>query len=158
MGAAHVDTLARWVPGAAVTAVFDADPARCEEVAAGVGARPAESAESVSPATTSTRCSSRRPTRHEELALACLAAGKPTLCEKPLATSAEGSRRVVEAEVRAGRRLLQVGFMRRFDPAYLELRAAVHEGSIGEVRAMHCLHRNAPAHPSATSEVSWSTR
>jgi myo-inositol 2-dehydrogenase/D-chiro-inositol 1-dehydrogenase len=89
---------------------------------------------------------------HEELALACLEAGRPTLMEKPLATSVEGSRRVVEAEVRLGRRLIQVGFMRRFDPAYLELRAALRDGVVGDVRAMHCLHRNAAAHPSATSE------
>ncbi len=153
MGAAHVDTLARWVPGASVTAVFDADAARCAEVAAGVGARAAESAEQVVVADDVDAVLIAAPDPlHEELALACLAAGKPTLCEKPLATSVEGSRRVVEAEVALGRRLLQVGFMRRFDPAYLELRQAVHDGSIGEVRAMHCLHRNAAAHPSATSE------
>jgi myo-inositol 2-dehydrogenase/D-chiro-inositol 1-dehydrogenase len=89
---------------------------------------------------------------HEDLAMACLAAGKPTLCEKPLATTLEGSRRIVAAEVELGRRLIKVGFMRRFDPAYLELRAAVHGGAIGDVRAMHCLHRNAQAHPTATSD------
>ena len=153
MGTAHVETLARWVPGAAVTAVFDADPARCKEVADGVGARPADSAESVVTGDDVDAVLIAAPDPlHEELALACLAAGKPTLCEKPLATSIEGSRRVVDAEVALGQRLLQVGFMRRFDPAYLELRAAVLDGSIGEVRAMHCLHRNASAHPSATSE------
>ena len=153
MGAAHVETLARWVPGAEVTAIFDADPARCKEIADGVGARPADSAESVITGDDVDAVLIAAPDPlHEELALACLAAGKPTLCEKPLATSVEGSRRVVEAEVALGRRLLQLGFMRRFDPAYLELRAAVHDGSIGEVRAMHCLHRNAQSHPSATSE------
>ena len=153
MGAAHVETLSRWVPGAAVTAIFDADEARCAEVAAGVGARAAESAESVITGADVDAVLVVAPDPlHEELALACLAVGKPTLCEKPLATSVEGSRRVVEAEVALGRRLLQVGFMRRFDPAYLELRAAVHDGSIGEVRAMHCVHRNASAHPSMTSE------
>lgn len=153
MGAAHVETLARWVPGAVVTAVFDADAARCAEVASWVGARAAGSAEEVVTGDDVDAVLIAAPDPlHEELALACLAAGRSTLCEKPLATSAEGSRRVVEAEVALGRRLLQVGFMRRFDPAYLELRAAVHDGSIGEVRAMHCLHRNAAAHPSATSE------
>jgi myo-inositol 2-dehydrogenase/D-chiro-inositol 1-dehydrogenase len=89
---------------------------------------------------------------HEELALACLDSAKPTLCEKPLATSLDGSRRIVDAEVELGRRLIQVGFMRRFDPAYVELREAVQSGAIGDVRAMHCLHRNAQAHPTATSD------
>ena len=153
MGAAHVEMLARWVPGAVVTAVFDADRARCAEVAGSVGARPADSADSVIAGDDVDAVLVAAPDPlHEQLALACLAAGKPTLCEKPLATSVEGSRRVVEAEVASGRRLIQVGFMRRFDPAYLELRAAVRDGSIGEARAMHCLHRNAAAHPSATSE------
>ena len=55
--------------------------------------------------------------------LACIAAGKPVLCEKPLATTAEACLHVVEAEVAAGRRLVTVGFMRRFDPGYEELRA-----------------------------------
>ena len=50
--------------------------------------------------------------------LACIAAGKPVLCEKPLATTAEASLHVVDAEAAAGRRLVQVGFMRRFDPGY----------------------------------------
>ena len=54
---------------------------------------------------------------HEEFVLACIAAGKRVLCEKPLATTAEACLHVVEAEVAAGRRLVTVGFMRRCDPA-----------------------------------------
>jgi myo-inositol 2-dehydrogenase/D-chiro-inositol 1-dehydrogenase len=153
MGAAHIDTLTRWVPGATVAAVFDADAARCKEVASRVAARPADSAEGVIEADDVDAVLVAAPDPlHEELALACLAAAKPTLCEKPLATSVEGSRRVVEAEVATGRRLIQVGFMRRFDPAYAELRAALLGGEVGDVRVMHCLHRNAAAHPSATSD------
>ena len=37
--------------------------------------------------------------------------------------------------------------MRRFDPAYVELRAAVLDGVVGDVRAVHCLHRNAAGSP-----------
>lgn len=153
MGAAHVETLSRWVPGARVVAVYDLDDARAKEVASGAGAGTTGSAaELIEDADVDAVLIVAPDPLHEELALACLRAGKPTLCEKPLATSVEGSRRVVDAEVAIGRRLLQLGFMRRFDPAYLELRAAVLGGDIGDVRAAHCLHRNARAHPTATSE------
>lgn len=153
MGAAHVETLARWVPGADVVSVYDLDLDRAKAVAESVGAVAASSAESLidDEAVEAVLVAAPDPL-HEELALACLAAGKPTLLEKPLATSVEGARRVVDAEVAVGRRLLQLGFMRRFDPAYLDLRAAVLGGEIGRPRAVHCLHRNVAAHPSATSE------
>ena len=153
MGAAHVDTLTRWVPGAQVVAVYDADSDRAKQVAHAVGAVAADSAQALVDDTGVDAVLVAAPDPlHEELALACLAAGKPTLLEKPLATTLEGSRRVVDAEAAGGRRLLQLGFMRRYDPAYVELREAVLDGRVGEVRAAHCLHRNAQAHPSATSE------
>jgi myo-inositol 2-dehydrogenase/D-chiro-inositol 1-dehydrogenase len=153
MGAAHVETLARWVPGARVSAVYDADETRAKEVASGVGAEVAASGEAlIADAGVDAVLIAAPDPLHEQLALACLEAGRPTLCEKPLATSVEGSRRIVEAEAASGRRLIQVGFMRRFDPAYLQLRAVIGSGEVGEVRAMHCLHRNAQAHPTATSE------
>jgi hypothetical protein len=46
---------------------------------------------------------------HAELTLACLASGKPVLCEKPLASSAAEALRVVDAEVGLNRWLIQVG-------------------------------------------------
>ena len=153
MGAAHVGNLARWVAGAAVSQVFDVDSERATAVADGVGASPAPTIESLigSDDVDAVLIAAPDPL-HEELALACLTAGKPTLLEKPIATSLEGSRRVVDAEVAGGRRLIQLGFMRRFDPAYVVLREAVLGGSIGAVRTAHCLHRNAHSHPSHTDE------
>jgi myo-inositol 2-dehydrogenase/D-chiro-inositol 1-dehydrogenase len=153
MGAAHVGNLAHWVSGAAVTQIFDVDSERAKAVAEGVGASAAPTAEALitSDEVDAVLIAAPDPL-HEELALACLAAGKPTLLEKPIATSLDGSRRVVDAEVAGGTRLIQLGFMRRFDPAYVALREAVVGGSIGTVRAAHCLHRNAHSHPSHTDE------
>jgi myo-inositol 2-dehydrogenase / D-chiro-inositol 1-dehydrogenase len=153
MGTAHVGNLASWVTGAAVTQIFDVDTERARAVADGVGASAAPTTEALiaSEEVDAVLIAAPDPL-HEELALACLAAGKPTLLEKPIATTLEGSRRVVDAEVAGGRRLIQLGFMRRFDPAYVALREAVLGGSIGTVRAAHCLHRNAHSHPSHTDE------
>ena len=80
---------------------------------------------------------------HRELALACIEAGKPVLCEKPLAVTAAEAIQVVEAEIAKGRKLIQVGYMRRFDPPYVEMRGVRQGGGIGEPVILHNVHRNA---------------
>ena len=84
---------------------------------------------------------------HEPYVLAAIAAGKPVFCEKPLATTAAGARRIVDAEVAAGKRLVQVGFMRRYDAGYVALKAAVEQHT-GAPILVHAAHRN-PAVPEA---------
>jgi myo-inositol 2-dehydrogenase/D-chiro-inositol 1-dehydrogenase len=79
---------------------------------------------------------------HEEYVLASIEAGKPVFCEKPLATTQEACRRIIDAEVAFGRRLVQVGYMRRYDRAYRALKAVVDSGEIGAPLMMHCTHRN----------------
>ena len=78
---------------------------------------------------------------HEQYVLAAIAAGKPCFCEKPLATTAEGAKRIVDAEVAHGGRLVQVGFMRRYDAGYRMLKAAV-DSEIGQPLMVHAAHRN----------------
>ena len=74
---------------------------------------------------------------HADLALAALAARKPALCEKPLAATPEDCLRVVRAEEKTGSQLIQVGFMRRFDPAYVRMRSALMTGRLGDPLMMH---------------------
>ena len=83
---------------------------------------------------------------HETYALACIDAGKPVLCEKPLATSAAAAKRIVEAEAAVGRRSVTVGFMRRYDPGYADLKARLDAGAIGAPLLVHCAHRNPSVH------------
>jgi myo-inositol 2-dehydrogenase/D-chiro-inositol 1-dehydrogenase len=142
MGASHVAMLAAGVPAAEVTRVFDMDTARAKTVAASVGAEIADSAESLVAGVDAIVVASPDFT-HADLALACIAAGKPVLCEKPLAVTAEDARRVVDAELALGRRLVQVGFNRRFDQGFLDLKASIDDGSLGDVRVLHGIHRNA---------------
>ena len=78
---------------------------------------------------------------HEQYVLAAIAAGKPCFCEKPLATTAEGAKRIVDAEVAFGRRLVQVGFMRRYDAGYRMLKQLV-DSQIGQPLMVHAAHRN----------------
>jgi myo-inositol 2-dehydrogenase/D-chiro-inositol 1-dehydrogenase len=79
---------------------------------------------------------------HAELAIACIEAGKPVLCEKPLATSLVDAERVVQAEVAGGRRLVQVGFMREYDLAHRDLVALMARGEIGQALRFRGVHNN----------------
>lgn len=94
----------------------DIDAARAEEAAAPVGARvsPDGAALIAADDVDAVLVTSWGPT-HAEHVRHAVAAGKPVFCEKPLATTAEDCLRVVEAETALGRRLVQVGFMRRYD-------------------------------------------
>ena len=75
---------------------------------------------------------------HAALAVAAIRHGVPTLCEKPLASSVADARAVIDAEVDAGRRLIQLGFMREYDPAHRLLGAELAElGPIDHIRAVH---------------------
>jgi len=149
MGADHVRTLTTAVPSCTVAAVHDLDMSRAAVVAGAAGAAVAGSAEElIASADVDAVVVASPDFTHAELAVACLEAGKPVLCEKPLAVTATDAMRVVEAEVALGRRLLQVGFMRRYDPGFVELRRTVRDGVLGAVRLVHAIHRNAA---SATS-------
>jgi myo-inositol 2-dehydrogenase / D-chiro-inositol 1-dehydrogenase len=90
---------------------------------------------------------------HEEQVLAAVAAGKPVFCEKPLAPSSDACLRILDAEVAAGRHLIQVGFMRRYDAGYLAMKAALDEGSLGPPLLMHCAHRNPSVPPYFTTDM-----
>jgi len=90
---------------------------------------------------------------HKEQILAAIKAGKPIFCEKPLTPTAAESQAIIEAEVKAGKRLLQLGFMRRFDPGYQALKQSIATGELGEILLMHCAHRNPSVPESYTLEM-----
>jgi myo-inositol 2-dehydrogenase / D-chiro-inositol 1-dehydrogenase len=89
---------------------------------------------------------------HEEYVLACIEAGKQVFCEKPLATTREACERILDAEVTAGRRLVMVGFMRRYDDGYRAMKEALDTGLIGAPLVFHSAHRNPSVPPSVTTE------
>ena len=80
---------------------------------------------------------------HAALAIAAVERGLPTLCEKPLATSVADARRVVDAETNSGRRVIQMGFMREYDPAHVQLIAELPD--LGRIVSVRAIHRNAPS-------------
>jgi myo-inositol 2-dehydrogenase / D-chiro-inositol 1-dehydrogenase len=155
MGTTHVRTLSGSVPGADVVAVSDAVAASATRLAreAGVGTIHADALDLIrDPGVDAVVIASPAET-HEPFTLACFEAGKPVLCEKPLAATSAAARRVLDAEAALGRRLVQVGFMRRFDPDYAEMKAALERGQIGGPVLVHCAHRNPTVPPHFDSEM-----
>lgn len=144
MGADHVRTLREDTSGAALVAVCDADAVRARAVAGEATAFTDPLALIRDDRVQAVVIASPDAT-HAELALACIAAGKPVLCEKPLAPTAAEALKVVAAEVDRGRQLVQVGYMRRFDPAYVEMKRIKDAGQIGDPVLLHNTHRNAAA-------------
>ncbi|MBB2947015.1 myo-inositol 2-dehydrogenase/D-chiro-inositol 1-dehydrogenase [Actinoplanes lutulentus] len=141
IGQDHIRRLTSVLSGARVVAVTDVDTTLAAGVGAAVGAAVHPTGEDVIAACDAVLVCSWGPS-HEQYVLAAIDAGKPVFCEKPLATTASACRRIVDAEVACGRRLVQVGFMRRFDDAYRKLRNEAGGGAIGAPLLMHCAHRN----------------
>ncbi len=90
---------------------------------------------------------------HEAFVLAAIAAGKPVFCEKPLAVTAAGCKRIVDAEIAHGRRLVQVGFMRPYDQGYRALKKVIDSGEIGQPLMLHCAHRNPAVDESYSTDM-----
>ena len=81
----------------------------------------------------------------EHLRLA-IAAEKPTLCEKPIATNIEEARSIAkeisEFQTKAGKQLIHFGFMRRFDPQYRKVRELINSGKFGAPLFIRVVTRN----------------
>jgi len=155
IGQDHIRRLTRVLSGAEVVAVTDVDLAVATEVAEALrAAKVHASGQDVvdDPDVDAVIVASWGPT-HEEFVLACIAAAKPVFCEKPLATTAAACRRIIDAEVATGRRLVQVGFMRRYDAAYRALKEVVSSGAIGAPLLVHSRHRNPSVPESYTREM-----
>jgi myo-inositol 2-dehydrogenase / D-chiro-inositol 1-dehydrogenase len=90
---------------------------------------------------------------HEATVVAAVEAGKYVFCEKPLATTAEGCLRIVEAEIKQGKKLVQVGFMRRYDSGYVQLKQAIDKGEIGEPLMIKAVHRNPEVGENYTTDM-----
>ncbi len=134
MGGRHARNLVLRTPGAQVVGIMDVDEARAMDVAEACGgARVFTDADKLigDPSVNALVIASPDHT-HARLATACINAGKPVLCEKPLATSVADAEDVVKAEVAAGKRLVQLGFMREYDPSHRQIHNAVLSGRLGK--------------------------
>nr|WP_296070724.1 Gfo/Idh/MocA family oxidoreductase [uncultured Actinoplanes sp.] len=154
IGQDHIRRLTRVLAGVRVAAVTDVDLDRAKTVAAGLPDAQVfgDGQELIRAAGVDAVVVASSGPTHEEYVLACVEAGKQVFCEKPLATTREACERVLDAEVAAGRRLTMVGFMRRYDDGYRDMREVVASGGIGAPLLFHSAHRN-PSVPDAVTSA-----
>ena len=83
---------------------------------------------------------------HGRLVLAAIERGLPTFCEKPLAFDLAETVELVD-QIEARGAVVQVGFQRRFDPAYREARRLIESDELGTVYLVRLIahdHRPPP--------------
>ncbi len=152
MGKAHIERIHSVIAGGRVVAVSDVNAENAQAVAERIGgAAYADSASLISSAEVDAVMICSFGPAHEADVLECIRAGKPVFCEKPLTPTADGALRIMEAEQAAGRKLVTVGFMRRFDRSYREMKALLDSGELGETLMVHCAHRN----PTVPESYTW---
>ncbi len=132
MGKRHAENLRQRVPGAELVAIADVAAERAKQVAEEL-----EVAKSFGSLEAMLECKEVRavliatPDKfHAQGVIAAAKAGKDILCEKPSALSLADANAAVEAVKKAGVRL-QIGFMRRYDPAYAAAMKRIEAGEIG---------------------------
>ncbi len=155
MGVEHARLLQHVIRGAEVTLVADLDQDRAASTAYELGTRVAYSAEAlVMSSEVDAVVVASHDSAHASQVLACLEHRKPVLCEKPLAPTVIECRRLVAAEAELGTALplISVGFMRRFHPALVEMKARVDSRTLGAPLLIRGSHRNVRSSPEGGSE------
>lgn len=132
MGRRHAENLRRLVPQAQLVAVADVAAARARQVADELEIdRSFGSLEAMLECKGLDAVVIATPDKfHASAVKTVAAAGKDMLCEKPLALTLSDAHELLGAVSRAGVRL-QVGFMRRYDPAYSAAMKRIEAGEIG---------------------------
>jgi myo-inositol 2-dehydrogenase/D-chiro-inositol 1-dehydrogenase len=156
IGREHIRRCSQVLQHSRVVALNDINRSNCEQIIHdfGIQAEIYDNAHDLinAPEVQAILVTSWGPT-HEEFVLAALKAGKAVFCEKPLAVTAQGCMNIVEAEIAAGKKLVQVGFMRPYDAGYRALKAVIDNGDIGEPLMLHCAHRNPEVGDSYTTDM-----
>jgi myo-inositol 2-dehydrogenase/D-chiro-inositol 1-dehydrogenase len=154
IGKEHISRITNKLSGGKIAALTDVNGESAKSAASLCGARIEFSDKEVinSPDVDALIVASWGPA-HASTVLAAIEAGKPVFCEKPLATTAGDCKKIVDAEMNKGKKLVQVGFMRRYDKGYLQVKEILGDGKIGKPLMLHCTHRNAAVGDSYTTDM-----
>ena len=120
-------------PDAQLTAFYDLNAARAQELAERYGAKSYDSVEALlaDPDVDAVSVCSANAS-HAQIAVAALEAGKHVLCEKPMATTLADCERMVEAAKKSGKKLM-IDQNQRLAGAHVKARELIEQGEIGSV-------------------------
>ncbi|MET0965070.1 MAG: Gfo/Idh/MocA family oxidoreductase [Nakamurella sp.] len=152
IGAFHADTLST-LPGVDSLVVTDFVPAVTKTVAQKVGAEAADSPESLISSGVDGIIIAAATNAHTALIRAGVAAGIPVFCEKPLSGDLSEAAAIARYVNDSGA-VVQIGYPRRFDPAYAAARAAVESGELGWVHTVRSTTLDPAPAPRGYIEVS----
>jgi myo-inositol 2-dehydrogenase/D-chiro-inositol 1-dehydrogenase len=141
MGQVHAAAIA--AAGARLAAIYDPASHAAETLAARTGAVVAPTAAAaIAHADADAVVIATSSDTHAELLIEAVSAGKPVLCEKPLASSLAEARRCIATIGDKAARKVFLGFNRRFDRGHAGLREAVHGGQIGRLEQLTITSRD----------------
>ena len=132
--------------------VADVDAARARQAAEVTGGRVAASVEEALDAADAALVAASTDA-HATLVSMAVDRRLPVFCEKPLAFDLDQTVALVSTIEQAGA-IVQVGFQRRFDPAYLEARRLVETGELGTVYLIRLIAHDHEPPPDAYIPVS----
>jgi inositol 2-dehydrogenase len=150
MGRRHAENLRRLVPEARLLAIADVAPDRARKAASELEIEQSyRSLEEMLAYKDLKAVLIATPDKfHAHAIRTAAAAGKDILCEKPLATNLADAHAALDAVAKAGVRL-QIGFMRRYDPAYEAAMQRIAGGEIGEPVVFKSIGRDKDVPPIA---------
>jgi myo-inositol 2-dehydrogenase/D-chiro-inositol 1-dehydrogenase len=155
IGIEHINRVTGKLSGGVIVAVADVDAGRARAAIEGIpGARVEKDGAAVINAddVDAVIVTSWGPA-HAQSVLEAIAAKKPVFCEKPLATTASDCKKIVDAETAGGKKLVQVGFMRRYDKGYRQVKEILDSGKAGAPLMLHCAHRAAEVGGDYTTDM-----
>lgn len=158
IGRTHIQRINNKLGGGRIVACADANLTFCQSVAEQFGLKAYETGEElIASPDIHAIIVTTADEYHERYVMAAIQHEKYVFCEKPLAPTAEACQRIMDAEMKTGKHLVQVGFCRRFDAGYQLLKETLDDRTYGEPLIVHCAHRNpevAPTYDTPMSVVS----
>jgi len=141
-GMVHATNFKHNVPGACLAAVVDMDLELAEEKAGDLGVDLffSDLRQALDRAEIDAVCITTPTFTHAEIATTAARAGAHIFCEKPMALTLEQADAMILAADEAGVKL-QIGFMRRFDPAFVTAKGRIEAGEIGRPTVIRSLTR-----------------